>query len=427
MPKFILLIFVLLLALQSFSQRAKGSWQDYLSYANATKVAVANNRTYCITDGGLFFYDTQDNTVNKFSGMVDLSDFGIKTIAYSEENEVLIVAYKNSNVDLVYESQVINIPAIKHKQITGDKSISNITFIGNEAYLACGFGIVVINLERKEVKDTYLIGEDGSALRVNDIENYNGFIYAATDEGILYADINDPNLLDFQKWIKTEDMPHSNDKFSHLEIHAGKLIANYTPEEYNSDELYILDGNNWNMYLPEINFAHDIQTNGDFMVVTSRSEVFLVGSSHTIIGKLNYYQLGDEQISPIKPRSAGVSADGFIWIADIENALIKVSGENFESIYPNGPLDNQMFTLKSNGSDLWVSAGGRSDSWNNTWQAPRFQRFNNSQWKYFNKTNYPELDGFFDIVCVVANPKNPNHIFAGSWGGGVLELLDDEF
>ena len=427
MPKIFLLFFSLLVVLQSFAQRSKGSWQDYLSFTNATKIAISSNKTFCVTDGGLFFYDTQDNSVNRLSGVVDLSDFGIKTIAYSDENEVLLVAYENSNIDLVYETQVINISAIKRKLITGDKSINNITFIGNEAYLSCGFGIVVINLDRNEVKDTYLIGEDGNALAVNDIENYSNFIYAATDEGIRYADINEPNLLDFQNWIKVENIPHFNDKFSHLENHMGKLIANYTPDEYNQDELFILNGNNWDAYLPEIKFAYDIQTNGNFMVVSGRSEVFLVGDDHSVLGKLNYYQLGGERVSPIYPRSANVSVDGFIWIADIENALMKVSGENFESIYPDGPLDNQMFALKSNGSDLWVSAGGRSDSWNNTWQAPRFQNFNNSQWKYFSKTNYPELDDFFDIICVVADPKNPNHIFAGSWGGGVIEFLDDEF
>jgi len=425
--KFILLLILLFVVLQNFAQRAKGTWQDYLSYATATKIALANDKVFCVTNGGLFFYDTQDNSVNKLSGEVNLSDFGIKTIAYSNENKVLIVAYENSNIDLVYESGVINLSAIKRKQITGDKSINNITFIGNEAYLSCSFGIVVLNLERNEVKNTYIIGADGAFLRVNDVENYGNFIYAATDNGILYADINEENLLDFQKWEKDENIPNADKKFSQLAIHAGKLIANYTPDEYNQDKLYVLDGNNWNTYLPEIYFAHDIQTNGNYMVVSSRTDVFLIDNNHTVVGKLNYYQLGDDRISTIHPRSAGVSADGFIWIADFENALIRVSGENFESIYPNGPLDNQMFALKSNGSDLWVAAGGRSDSWNNTWQSPRFQRYNNSEWKYFNKSNYPGLDSFFDVVCVLAHPQNPNHVFVGSWGGGVLEFLNDEF
>ncbi|HKI90095.1 MAG TPA: two-component regulator propeller domain-containing protein, partial [Draconibacterium sp.] len=38
-----------------------------------------------------------------------------------------------------------------------------------------------------------------------------------------------------------------------------------------------------------------------------------------------------------------------------------------------------------------------------------------------------ELDGFFDIVCMVADPNDPDHIFVGSWGGGLLEFQGDQF
>jgi hypothetical protein len=427
MRNFLLLIATFALFFQSHAQRSKGSWQDYLSYTNAKKIAVASDKIYCATEGGLLFYDLQDNSVNKFSGLNQLSEFGIKTLAYSEENKVLVIAYDNSNVDLVFESEVINLPDIKRKQLTGDKTINNISFIGKEAYLSCGFGIVVLNLQKREVKDTYFIGEEGTVLCVNDVEADANFLYAATNEGILRADINSPNLLDYQNWNKIENIPRANDKFSHIEIHAGKVIANYTSDGYNQDEMYILNGDEWSPYLPQIKYAFDVQTNGNYMLVSSRAEVFVVDNNHSVIGRLNYYQFDGERIAPIKPRSAGISGDGSIWIADYDNSLVKVSGENFESIYPNGPLDNQMFSLHANGSDLWIAAGGRSGDWNNTWQAPRFQRFGANEWTYFNKTTVPEMDGFFDVVNVAADPFDAGHIFVGSWGGGLLEFRNDEF
>ncbi|NQU51850.1 MAG: T9SS type A sorting domain-containing protein [Bacteroidetes bacterium] len=412
---------------QTHAQHAKGSWQDYLSYTNAKKIAVASDKIYCATEGGLLFYDLQDNSVNKFSGLNQLSEFGIKTIAYSDENKVLVIAYDNSNVDLVFESGVINLPDIKRKQLTGDKTINNISFIGNEAYLSCGFGIVVLNLQKREVKDTYFIGEEGTVLCVNDVEADANFLYAATNEGILKADINSSNLLDYQNWNKIENIPHANDKFSQIEIHTGNIIANYTPDEYGQDAMYILNGNDWSAYLPGIRYAYDIQTNGEYMTVCSRSEVFVIDKNHSIIGKLNYYQLDDERISPINPRSAGISNDGALWIADYDNSLVKVSGENFESISPSGPLDNNMFSLLANGSELWITAGGRSAGWNNTWQTPRFQHFGAGEWTYFNKSTFPEMDGFFDVVNFAVDPSDASHIFVGSWGGGMLEFRNDEF
>lgn len=36
------------------------------------------------------------------------------------------------------------------------------------------------------------------------------------------------------------------------------------------------------------------------------------------------------------------------------------------------------------------------------------------------------MSGFFDIVQIVINPSDPNHVFAASWGGGVLEFKNGQ-
>lgn len=405
-----------------YGQREMGSWQDYLSYANAKKVALSSEKIYCVTEGGLFYYNLQDNSINKLSGNVPLSDFGVETIAFSQEHNILIVAYHNSNIDLIYENgNVINLTDIKRKQITGDKTIYNISFIDGETYLSCGFGIVVLNLERQEIKDTYFIGENGGTIRVNDVESDGQFIYAATNEGILKADKNSPNLLDYQNWGKIENIPNADQKFSHLAFHGGNLIANYTPDEYNSDKMYILEEGSWSPYNPQINFAYDVQVTGGFMSVCCRGEVYVVDQQHAIAKMVNMYKTSGEEIFPIKPRSSIVSPDGTIWIADYENSLIQVNGESFEISSPIGPFDNFVFSLNHTGSDLWVAPGGKSG-----WEVPRFQRFRDGKWNYFKKNNHPELDEFFNILSVEVNPADENHFFVSSWGGGLLEYKNDE-
>lgn len=427
MKKYLLFIFLTFLIFEGKAQREKGSWQDYLSYVNATKLTIAKNKIYCVTQGGLFYFDTDDNSVNKFSGQIKLSDFGIETIAYSETKQVLVVAYKNSNVDLVYnDGSVFNLSDIKRKQITGDKSINNISFHNNEALIACGFGIVVVNLDKKEIKDTYIIGDGGSALVVNDIVNDGNNYYAATDEGILRAPLSGANLLDFNSWQRMNTIPHSNQKFNHIVRHAGKIIANYTPDEYNGDQLYILNGDSWDIYQPEIKYAYDMQVNNNYLTVSGRGEVYFIDNNHNLVLMLNKYQLGETEISPIKPRGAGISDDGSMWVADFENALIRINGQNYESVFPAGPIDNNIFSMVSNGADIWITPGARNDFWGNTWQQPKFQLFRNGQWKYYSKTQFPEMDGFFDIVCIAVDPADPDHVFAGSWGGGILEFEGDE-
>ena len=94
---------------------------------------------------------------------------------------------------------------------------------------------MVINLKKQEIKDTYLIGEGGSDLGVNDIEAHDGFIYAATNKGILKVQKDGTNLLDYKSWVQIQNIPHYTDKFSLVESFAGKLIANYTPDQWDGD------------------------------------------------------------------------------------------------------------------------------------------------------------------------------------------------
>ncbi len=80
-----------------------------------------------------------------------LSDIGISTIAYNEAFETLLIAYTNANIDLVKGNTIVNISDIKRKPILGNKTINNIMFIDNFAYLACGFGIVVFGYRKRRV------------------------------------------------------------------------------------------------------------------------------------------------------------------------------------------------------------------------------------------------------------------------------------
>jgi hypothetical protein len=423
MKIFILFVVALFLIAPCSAQREQGTWEDYLSYTNATKVAISPEKVYCLTDGGLFYFDLEDNSVNKLSDVVTLSDFGISTISYSAEKEILLIAYTNSNIDLLYEDgSIVNLPYIKNKTITGDKSINAISFSGSEAYLSCGFGIVALNLSKKEIKDTYYIGDDGASITVNDIAFDEEYIYAATDNGIYKALKTGTNLLDYNNWNTITTIPHSDDKFNHLVYHGGNIIANYTPEEWSEDQLYILNGDSWETYQSQIKYVHNMNSDGTYLTIASRSDLYIIDDSHTQIGHINSYEINEEEVSDIHPRSGGISTDGSIWMADYEQVLIRLLDEDFEQIFPNGPSDNDIYSLHHSESGLWISPGNTTG-----WETPRFNRYADGEWTYFDKTEYPDLDGFLNIVTIEVDPTDENHFFVGSWGGGLLEFKNDEF
>ncbi|HEY3370913.1 MAG TPA: two-component regulator propeller domain-containing protein [Prolixibacteraceae bacterium] len=427
--KIVLTFLLFSMAMRSgFAQPVIGQWTDYQSYAHAKNVVDTGDKIYCVAEGGLFSYQKSDNSLQKISGVNGLSDVGVQRLAYSKENNLLLIAYQNANIDLLIGTQVFNLSDIKRKQISADKTINNVLFDGNLVYLSCGFGIVVINLDRKEIKDTYFIGREGAYLNVNDMTADGTYLYAATNNGIYKAFKSDPNLQNYNNWILQTSIPHSDKKFSKIEIFKGRIIANYTTDDdqWSGDEMYQLQGNSWTPFLPQIAYLYDVTSTENYLVFSSREFVYLYNDQFELVKTVPRDLFGTKVEEFLSPRSAVIDDQNVIWIADMKYGLIK-QGTETETIVPDGPVDSKVFSMTANGNDLWVAAGGWSDDWNNLNVPPQFQLKREGKWSVFDSKDFPVPNNFHDIVCIAVDPKNPDHVFAGSWGGGVLEFLDGTF
>ncbi|MEI9810006.1 MAG: hypothetical protein WDO16_20245 [Bacteroidota bacterium] len=82
---------------------------------------------------------------------------------------------------------MINVPDIKRDDIIGDKKINNIYPLQKNYYLSTGLGVIVIDGDRYEVKDSWFIGNGGNQVKVNGVTSDGTFFYAATDEGLKRA------------------------------------------------------------------------------------------------------------------------------------------------------------------------------------------------------------------------------------------------
>ena len=78
------------------------------------------------------------------------------------------------------------------------------------------FGIVGYDLENLNFGDTYYIDEDSNPVFVNQTTIDGSTIYAATVKGIYTADVTDPNLIDFNRWLQPEGELTGN--FSAIEV-----------------------------------------------------------------------------------------------------------------------------------------------------------------------------------------------------------------
>ena len=285
MKKFLLLLFPLFIQGQDVGI---GNWKDYLSYNSASYITEANHKIYCVTSGGLFYIDKEDNTINRMSKVTGLSDVIIKQVAYSEELSTTIITYENCNIDLIKNNQIVNISDIKRKEITGLKLINNITVEGEIAYLSTTFGLVLVDLEKKEIKDTYSVGDQSDNLIINGCAFLGDSIIVATINGMYFAEANNPNLADYYNWTLYHDSYSTYDNVISYNGYAD--IDHYT-------EIISLSYNNNTLVRTKFDRVGVNKDDGTYIELThSKFENIL-------------YALNDDENT--------------IWVADAVNGLLK--------------------------------------------------------------------------------------------------------
>ncbi|MBS5527305.1 MAG: Por secretion system protein [Prevotella sp.] len=201
-----LLTNILLLTALNLSAQKIGQWNAYMAYGDITDIEPAGNMVYVLSSGSLFSYNINDKSINIYNKVYPLNDTEISHIAWCNDAKRLVIIYSNQNIDLLDNSgNVTNINDYYNKSMTEDKTVNNITIIGNNAYLSTGFGILKINVKDEEINNTYNLG-----INVTDCAVKGNTIYAKTSYGIYEGNMSN-NLLDKNNWNITSSSVSFND------------------------------------------------------------------------------------------------------------------------------------------------------------------------------------------------------------------------
>ena len=421
--RFTLIIATWLVSCLAFAQNGVsiGNWRTHLPYHKVIGVEPVGHKIYAATQYELFYYDTEDNSINILNKINGLSDIGISTIAYNESQRKLFVAYANANVDLIdHEGNIRNMSDIKDKNIVGNKSINHVFFDGDLAYVACGFGIVVFDLKKEEVKDTYYIGNQGDMVNVTDVAIYNGRIYACTDNGMYYASLDAPNLANYAAWHFDNSLIHPHLAYTEMVVFGGKLLLNYSGG-FNTDTIFMYDGSHWGYFEKEnVSEKREMRAYNDRLLISNRYNVWVYDANFTPLHSIH---------SPggnIEPWSAALDNSGDYWIGDNKRGLIWTSdGWNNRDVKPNGTASKNVFELKACGDQVWMATGGHASNWSKRYMREGVARFD-GMWTILNYTTLPDLNTISDFVCTATNPNDPSITYVGTWGDGLLKFKDDE-
>ncbi len=389
-----------------------GYWREHLNY-QSTQQVVKGDKIYCATNNNVFSVDAYNNAT-RYSKVNGLSDFGVSSIAWDDATQQLVIAYTNSNIDVLKGDAVKNISDVKRSSVTGNKTINTIYCNGGFAYLCSGLGVIVINLTKYEVKDTWLIGNNGNQVAINGLVNDGIFWYAATNDGLMRASVNATNLSNYINWLNVSG---SNGLSSGIVRNV--FAVNSKMFTLKNDSLLVLNGMVWNLFYTDNNWQITNVTASENKVLISQQNTTNIGRvlQTNSSGGIEKNLLNSTYIS--LPKQA-IADNGNIWIADAKQGLSKYA-TSFASYIPNGPLGNADGEMMVANNILYVAAG----TVNSTWQAQQNRNgiytFNEEVWDNIGYYNKPIFDSILDIVTLAIDPANQN-IWAGSYGGGLVNI-----
>jgi hypothetical protein len=336
-----------------FAQRPLGTWKSFLPFNNAFELAETPDRVYVNSDISIFYIEKSDNSIHTLDKTKGLSDVGISHIAYNSATKTLVIAYQNSNIDLLVDGEkMYNLPDLKNKLTTSSKSINGLYSDGSSIYLSSDIGLSVVDLVAREFKSTYVIGAGGAETPVNNTTTAGNKIFAATKEGVKIANVNSSNLQDFNSWA-TQINGISTRKASHVASLGTFIIAAI------DDTLYKFDGTSWQILFEQNSWiVKNIRAASNKIWVSLWNDTAGGYQNKWISFEQNGSYADITFDGSTRPLDIIVSDN--IWIADLWNGLIKygIPSSTGERFVPNGPLSNGVFNMTIFEEGLYVAAGG---------------------------------------------------------------------
>lgn len=401
---------ILFLAIRLHGQTPVGTWSDHLTYNTAECVVSGNDEIYASTGLSVLAFNKQYDELKTISRITGLTEAGISTLGWSADYKTLIIAYISTGIDLVSNNTIYNIQDIKRKYIPGLKAINRIRTSGKYAYLACSFGIVVIDLPGKEIYDTWKPGTGSDTPEVFDIAVNNGTIYAATGDGVYFADINTQGLSYYGNWTRVNDLPQPSGRYSALVYSGSYLYVNYTDPASNGDKIYRTDGTaTLFSYHPGVfNLSFDPAPEG--FTVSSRNSVEYYDADGSLITSVTGYGWGTPDIRQ------GIVDNGDIWIADFVSGLVRGKGMSaFTALTLPGPASNDAFSITSLNGKTVICGGATTVSWNNMGRPMKVSSYEDNKWTTLTSQSVK------DPLRALIDPSDNTHVFISTWGYGLLE------
>ena len=463
--KKVIIALLLSIANCQLSTAQVGTWRNYLAYYDVQQIQAAGNELFVLASNDLYQYNKNDQSIVTYDKTNGLSDTYISNIKWCQQAKRLVAVYGNTNIDLVETNgNVTNISDIYTKVITGDKTINSIYIHNQYAYLACGFGIVKLNVKDAEISESYMLGFPVTAITIS-----GNTLYAQTSQGVLAANLN-TNLIDKSNWQTATTAPPFDEDTSDYDENI-QLVKTLQPggPKYNyfgflkflKGKLYTCNGL-FNIQPATIQLLNDgewtiLQDEGISDITSvpyedlycldidpNNNEHIFAGARNGLYEFLNgkfihFFNSDNSPIEPYNGRSrnhqlvTGLLFDptGNLWILNSQAptaSLIQLSNGTFikynhsELMKLTDAFDGTDYKNKSNGdlSNMMIDSQGLMWFVNNNWVLPAFYKYQFdtdavTSYESFTNQDNTVINAQDGVRCVLEDLEG--NIWIGSSGG----------
>ena len=390
------------------------NWNTYFSYNLISAIDNGESVIYFASYNSIFSYDTSSNQIEKFDTLNELSGDEISAFYYSEINNNIVIGYSSGFLQIIdlNSNSIINIYDILNKPTIppNKKTINDFFQSGDQLLISTGYGVSIYNLNGYEFGDTYYIGDFASQINVTSTLVHENFIYASSpDLGILRANINS-NLIDFNNWqtIYFGDIQQLFYDGENIFFYTDNSIMRINDEEITS----ILTLEN---QIININ-----SSDSKFIIITDEKCLIYNDQLTQLV-----YEIDSETY--LSGFNEGIIKDNYIYIATNEKGVLIINNNSgdFSYLKPDGPLENDIFSVETLNNKTWVSYGNYTEYFNP--YPLKFSGLSNydenlNSWFNISKDSIPERAVNLNNISI--NPFNNDNVFISSFEGGILEIED---
>lgn len=415
--KFIILLVCLSIFNSLIAQNQIERWNGYFSYRNIVDLSSDGNTLTAAASNSIFRHQIESETNEKITPIEGLSGENITAIHYSKDFQLTLIGYQNGLIQVIKDqnNQITNLVEITNRVVIPPniRKINQFFEFENLVYIATDFGIVKFNLTNLEFDSTYYIGENAGFVKVNQSVINNNRIWAATDDGVFTANLND-NLINFANWntIATSIFTHAfvfnNQAYVVRRFDGGIFTA--TPGFISS--AFIID---------EVITETQIVENNEQEKLWVATENKIFAYDENFNEELVFF--GNENYQPTINTFNSINDE--LFIGDENEGLLKfnlpIVNDEFKRINPTGPLLNRIFNLDYFDGELWATFGEYDQFFNPfPLNARGLSVLKDENWINLS------LEQLNNARVLVQATKKGESVFLSSYYDGLLELKNFE-